>query len=176
MCCVDMFSARKTIKKSNLKDISVSMRVVAGQLCASARTRSLHLATSSYPDLCRKYSKFSYVLCRCLLMRECAQLNITKRYFTDTIPNAPFEPIALSTLHRYPQCNLAAFSTSHTTRLLSARQLPTEVPETTKQFQKIKVIIFCCRIWALRTTALYESKNLTKVLVGGSGNDVTCWS
>lgn len=48
---------------------------------------------------------------------------------------------------------------------LSARQLPTEVPETTKQFQKIKLIIFCCcRIRAERTTALYESKNLTKVL------------
>lgn len=119
LCCVDMFSARETIKKSNLKDISVSMRVVAGQLRACSRTRSFHLATSSYPDSCRKYSKFSYVLCRFLLMRECAQLNITKRYFTDTIQNAPFEPIALSTLHQYPQCNLAAFSTSQPTRLLS---------------------------------------------------------
>lgn len=119
-----------------------------------AKSRIIHLVTSP-SGLRRKYSKFSYVLCRCrFLMRICGTTKHYKKIYHNTQLPCSF-PNIRSVIWLPSQLLSFAFSflVVYDNCLWSAKH--------NKQFQEIKLIIFVSRFSGKRTTALYESKYFT---------------
>lgn len=125
------FRRRKTIKKSNLKDIfyAISPRVVTWHPMASLKARSIHLATASPPSALTWLVNIRSLVMFCVgalafFSWEFARLNITQRYITETIRTAS-QPIArLASFSRFPNIRSVIWpprsllSASYTTRQL----------------------------------------------------------
>lgn len=149
LCRVDMFSARKTIKKSNLKDIfNIISRVVARKRACRAHVASIWQHLSRLVG-CRKYWKFSYVLCLAVFSHENETLARAEHYkeiYHRDNTGPPHEPIVLIptnssvVLSRYPQCNLAAASFASISPC--DRQLPMKCQHKQNKTSQIKLIIF----------------------------------
>lgn len=108
--------------------------------------------------VCRKYSKFSYVLCRCFLMRMRPTKHYTKIYHGDNTKCSIWTncPLLAS---QYPQCNLAAFFIPLALRftLLILYDNCLWSASTTNNSGRLNWKLFLLGL-RVQTTALYESK------------------